>query len=174
MTPAPTIRAARPGDLPALTALYNHYVIGSHCTFDAMPLSLEQRREWFDQHAAVGPHRLLVAVAGDELLGYASSSAHRPKPGYRTTVETSVYLAPAAHGQGLGTRLYSELFAQLADEPVHCAVAGVALPNPASVALHRRLGFVELGTFEEVGTKFDRYWSVQWFQRPLPLEAPRP
>ncbi|MEO5987672.1 MAG: N-acetyltransferase family protein [Candidatus Eisenbacteria bacterium] len=168
MTPAPSIRAAQDADLPALTALYNHYVETNHCTFDATPLSVELRRVWFDQHAEGGPHRLLVAVRGDALLGYASSSAHRPKPGYLTSVETSVYLAPEAHGQGLGTRLYTELFGQLANEDVHRALAGVALPNPASVALHRRMGFSELGTFDEVGRKFDRYWSVQWFQRALP------
>jgi len=162
------IRAARPEDLPALTALYNHYVVESHCTFDATPLTVELRRVWFEQHAATGPHRLLVAEAAGALLGYASSSAHRPKPGYRTSVETSVYLAPEAHGGRLGTRLYTELFAQLAGEPVHRALAGVALPNPASVALHRRMGFTELGTFDEVGTKFGRYWSVQWFQKSMP------
>lgn len=164
----PTIRAAVPADLVALTALYNHYVTESHCTFDATPLTVELRRVWFEQHADSGPHRLLVAVDGDVLLGYASSSAHRPKPGYRTSVETSVYLAPQAHGRRIGTRLYTELFAQLAGQDVHRALAGVALPNPASVALHRRMGFTELGTFDEVGRKFGQYWSVVWFQRSLP------
>lgn len=163
----PTIRAAAPADLVALTTLYNHYVIESHCTFDAAPLTVELRRVWFEQHAETGPHRLLVALDGDELLGYASSSAHRPKPGYRTSVETSVYLAPKAHGRRIGTRLYTELFAQLAEEEVHRALAGVALPNPASVALHRRMGFTEVGTFDEVGRKFGQYWSVMWFQRSL-------
>lgn len=163
----PVIRAACPEDLPALTALYNHYVAESHCTFDATPLSIETRRVWFEQHAPSGPHRLLVAAEGDTLLGYASSSAHRPKPGYRTSVETSVYIAPEAHGKRLGTRLYTELFAQLAGENVHRALAGVALPNPASVALHLRMGFTELGVFDEVGIKFERYWSVQWFQKSL-------
>lgn len=168
MTQGSIIRAARLANLPSLTALYNHYVDADHCTFDATPLSVELRRIWFDQHAESGPHRLLVAMQDDTLLGYASSSAHRPKPGYRTSVETSVYLAPQAHGQGLGTRLYTALFEQLANEDLHRALAGVALPNPASVALHRRLGFTELGIFDEVGRKFDRYWSVQWLQRPLP------
>ena len=164
----PTIRVAAPADLVALTTLYNHYVVESHCTFDATPLTVDQRRVWFEQHAETGPHRLLVALDGDTLLGYASSSAHRPKPGYRTSVETSVYLAPQAHGRRIGTRLYTELFAQLAEEDVHRALAGVALPNPASVALHRRMGFTELGTFDEVGRKFGKYWSVMWFQRSLP------
>ena len=161
------IRDARPDDLPALTALYNHYVEHDHCTFDATPLTLEQRRVWFEHHAPTGRHRLFVATDGDRLLGYASSSPHRPKPGYATSVETSVYVAHDVRGQRIGSQLYTALFAALEGQDLHRALAGVALPNPGSVALHLRFGFTSLGTFDEVGRKFGKYWSVQWFQRPL-------
>ena len=167
MTPS-VVRAAQPADLPALTNIYNHYVRTSGITFDTAPFTAEERREWFSHYTEVGPHRLLVAVDGDEVLGYATSSPFRPKPGYLTSVETSVYLRPDATGRGLGTMLYRGLFNALALEDLHRAYAGVALPNDASVALHERLGFRELGTYVEVGRKFGRYWDVLWFERALP------
>jgi phosphinothricin acetyltransferase len=102
------------------------------------------------------------------VLGYATSSPFRPKPGYLTSVETSVYLRPDATGHGLGTLLYRAVFDALAGQDLHRAYAGVALPNDASVRLHERLGFREIGTFVEVGRKFGRYWDVLWFERSLP------
>jgi phosphinothricin acetyltransferase len=83
-------------------------------------------------------------------------------------VETTVYLDPAATGRGVGSMLYQQLFTELQAEDVHRAFAGVALPNPASVALHRRFGFTDVGTFTEVGRKNGRWWDVLWLQRSLP------
>jgi phosphinothricin acetyltransferase len=83
-------------------------------------------------------------------------------------VETTVYCDPAATGQGLGSALYGELLRLLGDEGVHRAYAGVALPNEASVALHERFGFREVGTFREVGHKFGTWWDVRWYERALP------
>jgi phosphinothricin acetyltransferase len=162
------VRGAQPADLPALTDIYNHYVRTSGITFDVTPFTVEERQEWFSHHATTGPHRLLVAVDDEEVLGYATSSPFRPKPGYVTSVETSVYLRPDATGRGLGTLLYRALFDAIAHEDLHRAYAGVALPNDASVTLHERLGFRRLGTYVEVGRKFERYWDVLWFERSLP------
>jgi phosphinothricin acetyltransferase len=161
------VRPGQPADLPALTDIYNFYVGTSGVTFDTAEFSVEERLEWFAHYATTGPHRLLVAVE-DDVLGYATSSAFRPKPGYVTSVETTVYLRPDATGRGLGTLLYQALFAAISDEELHRAYAGVALPNDASVALHERLGFREIGTYVEVGRKFGRYWDVRWFERALP------
>jgi phosphinothricin acetyltransferase len=162
------VRPGRPADLPALTELYNHYVRSTAVTFDITEFTTNERRQWFDHYAATGPHRLLVAADGDDVLGYATSSAFRPKPGYATSVETTVYVRPAATGRGLGSLLYGALFEALAGEDIHRAYAGVALPNDASVALHERFGFRAIGTFTEVGRKLDRYWDVRWFERDLP------
>jgi phosphinothricin acetyltransferase len=161
------IRPVRPEDLPPLVAIYNHYVTESIATFDMHPQSVEDRRGWFEEHAADGPYRLWVAVAADEaLLGFASTSRFRPRPGYRTTVESSIYLRPDATGQGLGRRLYQALFDSIADEhEIHRVVAIIALPNPASVALHEAFGFQNAGTLHEVGRKFDRYWDVAHYER---------
>lgn len=162
------VRAAAPADLPALTEIYNHYVRTSGVTFDDTPFTVEARQEWFAHYASTGPHRLLVGVDGDDVLGYATTSPFRAKPGYVTSVEMTVYLRPDATGRGLGRMLYSALLEALADQDVHRAYAGVALPNDASVALHERLGFREIGTYVEVGRKFGRYWDVRWFERELP------
>lgn len=166
----PTVRAAGPDDLPALTDLYNHYVVHTPITFDVTPHSVETRRAWFDEHAARGRYRLLVAIDDDgSIAGYATTSRWRPKAAYDTTVESSVYCRHDRRGRGVGRLLYGSLFAAIADEDVHMIVAGATMPNAASVALHERTGFRRVGLFTAVGRKFDRFWDVAWFQRPLRL-----
>jgi phosphinothricin acetyltransferase len=108
-------------------------------------------------------HRPVVGE-GDNVLGYAYSGAFRSRPAYRHTREVSVYVTPEASGGGLGTRLYGELLLLLRQDDVHLVVAVVAQPNPASNAMHRRLGFTEVGTLDEVGFKFGAYLSTTYFQ----------
>lgn len=169
----------RPGvanDVAALTDIYNHYVRETALTFDTVPFTPEQRMPWLLSHPEDGPHRLLVArdvriVGPSSVLGYATSSAFRPKAAYTTSVEVSVYCTPQAAGQGIGTLLYESLFEALADEDLHRAYAGIALPNDASVRLHERFGFRHVGTYAEVGRKFGRYWDVAWYEKPLGQET---
>jgi phosphinothricin acetyltransferase len=161
------VRAATADDLEAINEIYNHYVAESHCTFDDKPLSMEARREWFSQFAARGPHRVLVALDRDRVIAYASSARVRPKPGYTTSVETTIYVAPDAVGAGAGSRLYDALFKALAGEALHRAYAVIALPNPESIALHEKFGFKRVAHFTEQGRKFGRYWDVDWFEKPL-------
>ncbi|GGS05683.1 phosphinothricin N-acetyltransferase [Streptomyces aureoverticillatus] len=161
----------RPGveaDLEPLTDIYNHYVRETAVTFDTVPFLPEERRPWLLSHPEDGPHRLMVAQQDKSgILGYATSSPLRPKPAYATSVEVSVYLAPDAGGRGIGTLLYEALFDALAGEDLHRAYAGIALPNEASVRLHERFGFRHIGTYAEVGRKFQRYWDVAFYERPL-------
>ena len=162
------VRPAVLDDLPSLTAIYNHYIVNTTITFDLQPFAPEGRRAWFDEHAAVGRHRLLVAADADgTVAGYATTSRWRPKAAYDTTVESSVYCRPDARGRGVGTQLYAALFEALAVEDIHRVVAGIGQPNPASVALHQRFGFKPVGVFSSVGRKFGQYWDVAWFERPL-------
>jgi phosphinothricin acetyltransferase len=163
----PKVRAAVIDDVPRLTEIYNHYIVNTPATFDIEPFTVEQRTEWFSHYATTGSHRLLVAVAGGEILGATWSSQFRVKRAYDTTVETSVYCAPEATGQGVGTVLYDALFKALNAQPLRRAVAGITMPNEASVRLHERFGFRKVGTFSEVGKKFGRYWDVAWFEREL-------
>jgi phosphinothricin acetyltransferase len=165
------VRPAAEHDLEPLNDMYNQYVKDTHFTFDLEPITIEARREWFTYYRRAGRHRLLVAVSADTVVGYACSSQWRTKPAYETSIETSVYLAPDAVGHGAGTKLYQELFKSLEDEDVHRAYAGIALPNPASVALHERFGFKRVAHFTEQGRKFGRYWDVAWFEKPLGEQA---
>jgi phosphinothricin acetyltransferase len=161
------IRLAREADLEALNDLYNEYVRTTHYTFDLEPMTMDARREWFSHYGETGRHRVLVAIRDGAVAGYTSSSRYRPKAGYDTSVETSIYLAPDATGAGLGTHLYAALFKSLEGEDAHRAYAGIALPNPASIALHERFGFKKVAHFTEQGRKFDRYWDVAWFEKLL-------
>jgi phosphinothricin acetyltransferase len=132
-----------------------------------VPLIAEERRPWLEQHRSGGRHRLLVAVEGSRIVGWATTSPFRPRAAYATTVESSVYCAPEHLGRGIGSRLYRALFEAIAQEDIERIVAGITLPNPASLRLHRRFGFRRVGTFHRVGRKFDRYWDVAWFERSL-------
>lgn len=163
-----SIRVGESDDLSQLVDIYNHYVSNTHVTFDTQPFAIAARIHWFAQFADTGPHRLLVAEEDGAVIGYASSTSFKPRAAYNTSVETSVYLHPDATGKGVGQTLYGALLDLLIAEPTaHRAYGGVALPNPASVELHERLGFRKVATFNEVGFKFDKYWDVSWFEKEL-------
>ena len=161
------VRSATLDDLPALTDIYNHYIVETPVTFDLAPLEPEDRREWFDAHRGSLRYQLLVADAGGVIAGYATTSRWRPKAAYERTVESTVYCRHGYAGRGVGRSLYTALFDALAGTDVHRIVAGVTLPNPASIALHERFDFTSVGVFREVGYKFGRYWDVGWFERPM-------
>ena len=97
-------------------------------------------------------------------LGYAYASKWKGRCAYRFAVETTVYLDAPAHGRGLGRRLYERLLAALRESGMHVAIGGIALPNPASIALHEKLGFRKVGQFEEVGFKLGRWVDVGYWQ----------
>jgi phosphinothricin acetyltransferase len=168
---APVIRTADIDDLPELVRIYNHYITHSIATFDTQPATVDSRLSWFKTFSDTGPYRLFVAAAGDRILGCASSSPYRTHPAFHQTVEVGVYLDPDARTSGIGSALYRTLIETLRSQPVHTALAGIALPNDASVALHRKFGFTEVGTFEEYATKNGAYISSVWMQLRLPPPA---
>jgi phosphinothricin acetyltransferase len=160
------IRTAQREDLARINEIYNYYVVNTPVTFDVEPYTMERREAWFSQFATTGRHRLLVAEENRVVIGYAGTTRFRPKAAYETTVEATIYCAPEAVGKGIGKRLYAELFASLKGEDIHRFVAGYALPNVATEALHRRFGFEVVGVFRENGRKFGKYWDVCWVERP--------
>ena len=159
------IRPASTADLPGAGSIYDEQVRTGISTFDLEPPPLA----YWEHHLSStepGDHFLVADDAG-EVVGFAYSSAYRPRPGYRLTRETSVYLSERARGQGLGRRMYGDLLDRVAADGIHVALALVALPNPASIALHEACGFEHLGTMREVGRKFDRWLDTAWFQKVL-------
>ncbi len=162
------VRPATKVDVPSIAAIYNHYVETSHATFDIVPVSLDNRLAWFQHFGESGPFRLLVAERAGQVIGYAGSGRFREKAAYATSVEMTVYVHHQALGLGVGVAMYERLFQILASEPIHRAYAGITLPNAASVALHHRFGFRDIGVYDEVGHKLGRYWSVQWLEKVMP------
>lgn len=160
-----SVRAGAASDVPALTGIFNAVQSEGFAVFDERPVTVEERRTWFAQYSGSGPHRICVAEDRGRVLGWASSQRYREHPAFRQCVETSIMLAPAARGRGLGRRLYAALFAILDAEPIHRVYAGVALPNPASVALHKAFGFELIAVYDEYAVKNGRYVSSAWFER---------
>ena len=161
------VRPAAREDLAQITSIYNHYVLNTPITFDIEPAGPEQRLEWFNEHCEGARYRLFVSEDAGRILGYAGTGRFRNKAAYDTTAEVTIYCAPDATGRGLGRMMYQRLFDALRNQDLRRLVAGITLPNEASVALHRHFGFTEVGVFSENGRKFDRYWDVLWMERPL-------
>lgn len=136
-------------------------------TLDVKPRRAEDRAAWFAKYQRTGPYRMLVAAEGDRILGCTYSSRYREHPAFDQTIETSIYLAPDCRARGLGTQLYTKLFTEIAREPLHLAVSGIALPNEASVNLHRKFGFTEVGIFQEYAVKNGKRISSIWMQKKL-------
>jgi phosphinothricin acetyltransferase len=152
-------------DLPGIVDILNNVAASSIATFDTRQTSVAERHAWFKQFSPTGPYRLLVARRHGRTIGYACSQPYRNHEAFRDTVELSVSLDAGCRSRGVGTSLYRALFESIADEPIHSVVVGIAMPNDASVALHRKFGFTEVGTFREYATKNGQYISSLWMQR---------
>lgn len=163
-------RPATPADVDALNAIYGHAVHTSTATFD---ITAPPADYWLTRIRSVEPGDHVMVANHDDgpVLGFAYSGVFRPRPAYRFTRETSIYLAPEVTGRGLGGALYAVLLDLLRADGMHLAVAVVAGPNAASHALHRSAGFQEVGTLREVGRKFDRWVDTTWYQLGLPDEG---
>ena len=161
----PRVRHAADVDVRALADIRAHYVLHTHATFATVPPTHEEVRSWMGRYAEGSPHQLLVAVEGEQVLGYAGTLPYRPTPAFAGTVEMSVYLAPDAQARGIGTLLYAELLTRSQQHGARTWLAGIALPNDASLAFHRRHGFVEVGTFVDYAHKWGRPISSTWMQR---------
>jgi L-amino acid N-acyltransferase YncA len=164
------LRPAVPADAEALLALYRPIVLDTAISFEIDPPSVEEFRLRIE--ATTARWAWLVAEQDSAPVGYAYASAHRTRAAYRWSVETSICVGSAHRGRGLGTMLYEELLRVVAELGYCNAFAAIALPNDASIALHRRVGFEPVGVFRRVGRKFDRWHDVSWWQRHLRDEPP--
>jgi L-amino acid N-acyltransferase YncA len=159
------VRAASLDDAQACAAIYEPYVTGTAITFELQPPSPQQMRERIA--AASGSHAWLVLDDGGRVVGYAYGAPFHARAAYRWACEVSVYLELGRRRTGGGRALYEALFARLAERGFRTAVAGMTLPNDASVALHRALGFATVGTYRRIGFKHGAWHDVEWTQREL-------
>lgn len=157
------IRPATPIDSLAIASLYNHYVLNSHATFEEIPVTSEDMAMRIERILADSLPWLVMEDNGNS-IGFARALPWRERSAYRFSVETSIYLSPACTGKGQGFQLYSALLSRLKALGVHAVMAGIALPNPASVALHHKLGYKKVAHFKEVGWKFDRWIDVEYWE----------
>ncbi len=159
------MRLAGPEDAEAILTIYNREVTGSTVTFDMVPRSLAEQREWLAARA--GAHAAVVAVDGTRVIGFGSLSPYRDRPAYSTTVEDSVYVDPGSQGRGVGRALLGELVRLATAHGFHAMMARVVDGHEASIALHRACGFELVGVEREVGRKFGRWLDVALMQRLL-------
>jgi L-amino acid N-acyltransferase YncA len=157
------IRPAHPADLPALLEIYNDAVVHTTASWDLLPWTPVEHAEWY---AAKAEHRhpIVVAEAEGEILGYAGYGPFRAKAGYAATMEHSVYVRPSSQGKGIGRTLLVAIIEAARANGVHALIGGLSADNHVSMALHRSLGFVEVGRLPEVGRKFDRWLDLVLLQ----------
>jgi L-amino acid N-acyltransferase YncA len=158
-----SVRPAIPSDAEALARIYNYYIQNTVITFEEEPVSAQTMTT---RVADVQKSSLpwLVAELDGAVVGYAYASKWKVRSAYRYSVETTIYLEQGREGQGLGTRLYSELLRILREQGIHAAMGGAALPNEASVALHEKLGFERVAIFRQVGFKHQKWVDVAYWQ----------
>lgn len=159
------LRVAVAGDAEAIAAIYAPIVASTPISFEEIAPTVAEMRTRIEKTLAAYPW--LVAELDGTVAGYAYAGRWRERPAYRYSVEVTVYVRESAQRRGVGTALYGALFRILAAQGFHRALAGIALPNDASVALHERVGFTPVGVFREVGRKLGAWHDVAWYERAL-------
>ena len=167
------IRDADPErDAAACLAIYAPYISDAPISFEAEVPSLEEFTE--RMRATTRTHPWLVFEDDGEIVGYAYGTVHRTRAAYRWAVEVTVYVAHSRQRAGIGRRLFEELFERLRAQNFRLAVAGITLPNDASVGLHEALGFKHVGVYPRVGWKLGQWWDVGWWSLDLHVPADAP
>lgn len=162
-----TIRPATRADVPGILDIYNDAVLTTTATYDYEPRPLQHRIQWLEDHERLG---LPVFVAEDngKILGWSSLSRYHDRSGFQFTVENSVYVAAHARGRGIGKLLMEPLVESATRIGLRAVIAAIDATNEASIRLHARFGFVEVGRFPKVGFKFGRWLDVVYMELLLP------
>jgi phosphinothricin acetyltransferase len=162
------IRTAVRADAEAIARIYNHYVAETVITFEERFVSPEAMATRVEE--CLERYAWMVCIDADAVIGYAYASEWKSRTAFRHSAEVSIYLDPAQQGRGIGRKLMSALLEELRAKKLHLLIAGIALPNDSSIALHEKFGFRKIGQFDEVGFKFGRWVDVGYWQ--LLLESP--
>lgn len=150
-------------DAGQIAKIYNFYVLNTHHTFETEAITADEMRKRIGEISNNYP--FLVAEEDGEILGYAYAALYKPRQAYRFSVEVSVYIKPETKGKGIGKMLYEKLFEELSKTETHAIIAGISLPNEASIKLHEKFGFEKIAHFREVGFKFGKWIDVGYWER---------
>ncbi|MGC9962632.1 MAG: N-acetyltransferase family protein [Acidimicrobiales bacterium] len=159
------LRRAVEGDSEAIRLIYNTEVLTSTATLDLVPRSPRDQAAWMSGHSGVYP--VLVADADGVVAGFSSLSAYRPRPGYATAVEDSIYVAEGYRGQGVGRLLLNGAVEAATNHGFHSVIGRIVTEQEASIGVHKACGFEIIGIEREVGRKFGRWLDVALAQRML-------
>lgn len=157
------IRQANLTDSEQIAQIYNFYIINTHHTFETEAITAEEMRNRIREILDNSP--ILIAETDGEIFGYAYAAPYKTRQAYRFSVEVSVYVKENAKQSGIGKMLYEKLFKELAETETHAIIAGIALPNEASIKLHENFGFEKVAHFSEVGYKFGEWIDVGYWER---------
>src|SRR6476660_4891726 len=157
-----TIRPATKSDLKIINDIYNHYVLHSTCTYQEQPEPLKNRQNWFTHHGPI--HPITVAVENNKVVGWGSLSAYHARSAYRRTVENSVYVHHQHHRRGIGSLLLEDLIARARKAGHRVIIAAIDADQPASIVLHAKFDFKNVGHFKQVGFKFGRWLDVVYME----------
>jgi phosphinothricin acetyltransferase len=153
------IRTAIPQDAPALCDIYNHYVANTAITFETVPVTEQEMSRRIGEVIETG-YSFYVGEAEGRIVGYSYTHRWNNRCAYATTAEESIYLDKDETGKGYGSRLLEHLLAHVDRSRIHALIAGICIPNAASVGLHEKFGFRQVSHLKEVGRKFDQWHDV--------------
>ncbi|MEZ5428374.1 MAG: N-acetyltransferase family protein [Pyrinomonadaceae bacterium] len=157
-----SVRFVRPEDAEQVARIYNYYVENGHQTFETAPVGAAEMGERISAISEKYPY--LVFEENGEVLGYAYAALYKIRQAYRHSAEISVYVKWGVRSRGIGRRLYEKLFEELKETDIHAVIAGISLPNEASVRLHQSFGMEKVAHFREVGYKFGRWIDVGYWE----------
>ena len=157
------VRKAELSDAGKIAEIYNFYVLKTHSSFETEAVTAAEMSRRIGEIFESYP--FLVGEENGEILGYAYAARYKTRTAYFRSVEISVYVKNGIHRRGIGSKLYEKLFELISQTGVHAIIAGIALPNEASVKLHEKFGMQKVAHFREVGFKFGRlidvgYWEI--------------
>jgi L-amino acid N-acyltransferase YncA len=160
------IRDAAASDIRSITEIYNYYVLDTTVTFEEQVVTTSEMTRRIESVRSAGLPWIVVTL-DNKTVGYAYATLWKARSAYRFSVETTVYVDPKEVGRGMGSALYEHLLNELRARKIHSVIAGIALPNPQSIALHEKFGFRNVARFHEVGFKFSQWLDVGYWQKSL-------
>jgi len=160
------IRKIQINDIQAVVAIYNYYISNTIVSFEEQPISAKEMRLRINKVTSAG-FPWLVAEEHGKIIGYAYSYLWNDRSAYKKSAEVTVYLSHLHTSKGWGTKFYDALFVALKKIPIHIVIGGIAIPNPASIALHEKFGMVKVAHFKKIGFKFNKWIDVGYWQKEL-------